>query len=164
MVLTIPQFGSMPQYVSALVLAGMARHKAFAYFALAEGIANVALSIVLVQRMGLIGVAWGTAVTHLINTTLVVPLYTLYVLKLSVREYLTKAIIRPVVCAVPLVALGYRFSLLERASWPIFAAEVTAMCAVFGIVSYFVCFDAQQRAAVVSRVGAMMQREAVHEA
>lgn len=165
MVLTIPQFGSMPQYVSALVLAGMARHRAFAYFALVEGIANVALSIFLVQRMGLIGVAWGTAITHLINTTLVVPLYTLSVLKLGVREYLTKAILRPALCAAPLVALGYRFSLVEHASWPIFAAEATAMCAVFGIVSYFVCFDAQQRAAVVSRLGAMVQREtAVHEA
>lgn len=165
MVLTIPQFGSMPQYVSSLVLAGMARHRAFAYFALAEGIANVLLSIFLVQRMGLIGVAWGTAITHLINTTLVVPLYTLRVLHLGVGEYLSRAIIRPLVCAVPLVALGYRFSLLEHASWPIFAAEATAMCAVFGIVSYFVCFDAQQRAAVVSKLGAMMQREtAVNEA
>ena len=66
--------------------------------------------------------------------------------------------------ATVLVALGYRFSLLERASWPIFAAEASAMCAAFGIVSYFVCFDAQQRAVMVSRLGAMVQREtAVHE-
>jgi O-antigen/teichoic acid export membrane protein len=165
MVLTIPQFGSMPQYVSALVLAGMAKHRAFAYFALAEGIANVVLSVILVQRMGLIGVAWGTAITHLVNTTVVVPLYTLSVLKLSVREYFVKAFLRPLVCAVPLAALGYRFSLLETASWPIFAAEASAMCGVFGLISYFVCFDAQQRAAVAQKLGAMLQRQTVaHEA
>ena len=164
-VLTIPQFFSMPQYVSALVLAGMARHRAFAYFALAEGVANLVLSIILIQKIGLIGVAWGTVITNLVCTTVVIPLYTLSVLKLRVRDYLLQGFLRPALSALPLVALGYRFSMIESASWLVFAAEAATMCGVFASVSYFVCFDAPQRASAVGKVWSMFHREAAtHEA
>jgi O-antigen/teichoic acid export membrane protein len=164
-VLTIPQFGSMSQSASALVLAGMARHRAFAYFALAEAVANVALSVILVQRMGLIGVAWGTVIPHLICTSLVVPLYTVRVLKMNASDYLLQAYLHPLLCALPLLALGYMFLELEAASWLVFGAEALAMCGVFWVTSYFVCLDPAQRALVTGRVGAMFQREAVvHEA
>ena len=132
MVLTIPQFGSMSQYGSVLVLTGMARHRALAYFALAEGLANVVLSVILVQQMGLIGVAWGTVIPHFICTTLVVPVYTLRVLKMNVADYFRQAYLRPLVCALPVVCLGYAFFRLDVASWLVFAGEALAMCGLFG--------------------------------
>jgi O-antigen/teichoic acid export membrane protein len=165
MVLTIPQFGSMSQSASALVLAGMARHRALAYFALAEAVANVVLSIILVRKMGLIGVAWGTVIPHLINTTMVVPLYTLRVVKLEPGEYLRQAYLRPVLCALPLVALGYAWLSVEHTSWPRLGAQALAMCVAFGVASYFFCLDRAQRALVSSTVGTMLQRGViVHEA
>jgi len=160
-VLTIPQFGSMPQYVSALVLAGMARHRAFAYFALAEGVANVVLSIILIRKMGLIGVAWGTAIPSLLCTTVLVPLYTLHVLKMRVSDYLVKGFLRPVLCALPVAVLGYKFSQVEAASWLTFLAEAATMCGVFGLLSYFVCLDRQQRASAISKVNAFLRRETI---
>jgi O-antigen/teichoic acid export membrane protein len=164
MVLTIPQFASMSQGASALVLAGMAKHRAFAYFALAEGGANLILSIILVRRMGLIGVAWGTVIPNLISATLVVPLYTVRTLKMSVTDYLVQAYLRPALCALPLLAVGYVFSHVEGASWLVFGAEASAMCVVFGAASYFLCLDATQRASMTGRLGAMFQREAIaHE-
>jgi O-antigen/teichoic acid export membrane protein len=164
MILTIPQFASMPQYVSALVLAGMARHQAFAYFALAEGLANVLLSVVLVQRLGLIGVAWAAVITHVACTTLVVPLYTLSVLKMRVRDYVVGAYVRPLLAAIPMAALGYQFSRIEHASWSLFAFEALALCGTFAATSYFVCLDARERAVTLDRLGTMFHREAVaHE-
>ena len=164
-VLTIPQFGSMSQYPSALVLAGMAKHRAFAYFALAEGVANLVLSIILVRKMGVIGVAWGTVIPHLICTSLVVPLYTLHVLKMSVRDYLVQAYLRPVLCTLPVIALGYKFSTVPAASWLMFAGEAGMMCALFGAVSYFVSLDARERTWAAHKLSAMLHRETVvHEA
>jgi O-antigen/teichoic acid export membrane protein len=165
MVLTIPQFTSMSQYASALVLTAMARHRALAYFALAEGIANVMLSVWLVQKMGLIGVAWGTVIPHLLCTAVVVPFYTLRVLKMSVADYLLQAYLRPLLCALPLLALGYVCFRLEAVSWLVFAAEALAMCGVFAVVSYLVCLDTPQRALVTYRLRALFHRETmVHEA
>ena len=158
MVLAIPQFGSMSQYGSVLVLTGMARHRALAYFALAEGVVNVTLSVILVQQMGLIGVAWGTVIPHLICTTVVVPLYTLRVLKMNMTEYLVKAYVRPVLCAVPVAALGYSFSMLETTSWLRLTAEALSMCGVFGVMSYFLCLYSDQRAAVAARFWALFRQ------
>ena len=162
-VLVIAQFASMPQYVSTLVLAGMARHKPFAFVALGEGVANVTLSIILIKEFGLIGVAWGTVIPALITNAVIVPLYTLHVLKLGVGDYLMKAWVRPTLCAVPLAALGYWLSRLEASSWLIFGAEAAVMIGVFGIVSYVLCLDSAERASITGRLAAVFHREAVHE-
>jgi O-antigen/teichoic acid export membrane protein len=165
-VLTIPQFGGMSQYASVLILAGMAKHKALAYFVLVEGVANLILSIILVQRIGLIGVAWGTVVPDLICTTLVVPVYTLRILKVDPRQYLVKAYLRPVACALPVSAIAYSFSVLvQRPSWLLFAAEVGVICGVFAVFACFLCFDHKQRGMVTAKVSMLFHREGVvHEA
>jgi O-antigen/teichoic acid export membrane protein len=165
MVLTIPQFGSMSQYAAALILTGMARHRALAYIALGEAVANVALTVILVQRMGLIGVAWGTVIPHLISTTIIVPLYTLHVVKLDAGEYVRQAYLRPVLCALPMLALGYLWLGVEHTSWPRLAAQAVAMCAAFGLASYFFCLDRAQRALISGKVVTMFHRGVmVHEA
>jgi O-antigen/teichoic acid export membrane protein len=156
-VLTVAQLGSMSQFASAFVLTGIARHRALAYFVLAEGVVNLALSIFLVKRMGLIGVAWGTVIPHLLCTSLLVPLYTLHVLRLSVREYLVKACLGPVLCAIPVAALGYVFSMVAAPSWLTFAGEAIAMSGVFGVISYFVCLSPAQRGAIAARLVAAMR-------
>jgi len=163
-ILTIPQFGSMSQYASALVLAGMARHRPFAYFALAEGLANLILSVILVRRIGIIGVAWGTVIPNLVVSSIVVPLYTLRVLGIGVKDYLMNAYLRPVLCALPVAALGYRLSMIDSPSWLMFAAEALSMCGAFAAMSYFVCLSAQERLSAVGKIEAIFHREAVvHE-
>jgi O-antigen/teichoic acid export membrane protein len=152
MILAIPQFFSMPQYVSALVLAGMARHRAFAYIALIEGVTNVVLSVILVQKLGVVGVAWGAVIPALVTNVVVIPLYTLRVLDLSAREYVVQAYSRPLLCALPVAVMAYGFSRLEATSWLAFAAETMSMIGVCGILSFFLCLYAEQRAAVRARL------------
>ena len=151
-VLTIPQFTSIPQHSSVLVLASMARHKALAYMVLAEGIANLALSIFLVRRMGIIGVAWGTVIPHFINTGIVIPLYTLRILNISVSEYLRRAFLRPVLCAIPFGGICYGLSLaVHRLSWLVFLAEGLAACFVYALMAYFTSLSREQQLALRGR-------------
>jgi len=161
-VLIIPQITATSQYVSALILAGMAKHKVLAYLALAEGVVNIVLSIVLVRRIGLIGVAWGTAIPDIICTAIIVPWYTLHVLKMNFREYATKVFLRPVIAALPLAALGYVFSRsIQNPSWLVFGAEVVAMTGLFSVTSYFMCLTVGQRVSLRDRVWSVFHREAV---
>jgi O-antigen/teichoic acid export membrane protein len=164
-VLTLAQFGSMSQYVSVNVLSGMAKHRVLAYLVFGEGIANLVLSIILVRKIGLVGVAWGTVIPNVISTVLIVPLYTLRVLNLDWREYLSGAFLRPVACALPLAAIGSVCYLsVENPSWPIFGSEVLLMCAAFGLISFFFCIEASHRAAARDKVRSLLHRElAVHE-
>jgi O-antigen/teichoic acid export membrane protein len=142
----------------------MAKHKAFAYFALAEGVANVVLSTILVQKMGLIGVAWGTVIPSLICSTVVVPLYTLRVLKMDPVSYFFAAYLRPILCAVPIAALGYVFLQTRVATPLVFVGEVASILGLFTIASYFVVLTPSQRTLMSTRISAMFQRQAViHE-
>jgi len=159
-VLTIPQLLAMPQYVSALVLAGMARHQVLAYLSFAEGVANLLLSIILVRKIGLIGVAWGTVIPNVLCTGLIVPLYTLWTLKLEIREYL-RAALPPILCALPVAAVGYLLSHAGSPSWGRFLGEVTLIGSLFGAMAYFLCLDAPQRASLSDKVNTLLRREVV---
>jgi O-antigen/teichoic acid export membrane protein len=156
-ILTIPQFTSMSQYPSALILAGMARHKPLAYLAFSEGVINLALSIILVRKIGIVGVAWGTVVPHLINTGIIIPLYTLRTLKMNLSEYLLKAYLRPVLCSIPVAAACYALSrLVESPSWLMFGAEVLVVCSVFMLLSYGICLTGNQRALLWNNVRCLL--------
>ena len=159
-ILTIPQFISMSQYISSLILVGMAKHQVLAYIALAEGIANLILSIILIRKIGVIGVAWGTVIPHFISTALVVPLYTLRTLRMRWTDYVLKAFVRPVCCAIPVAGICYLFSIwIETPSWLEFAAEVVTICAIFLVLSYLVCLTAEQQAALRGTIRRSLHRE-----
>jgi O-antigen/teichoic acid export membrane protein len=165
-VLTIPQFTGMSQYMTALVLAGMARHKVLAYLVLMEGVVNLILSIILIRKMGLIGVAWGTAIPDLILTAVIIPWYTLKQIQLSAGEYLRRAFVRPLISVLPALGLGYLFSAIVTApSWALFGGEVASICAAVAATGYFLCLEPGHRAMAHQRVRRVFQREAViHEA
>jgi O-antigen/teichoic acid export membrane protein len=163
-ILTIPQIIGMSQYVSALVLAGMARHKVLAYLVLAEGLLNLILSIILVRRIGLVGVAWGTVIPDVI-CTMIIPWYTLGIVELKMREYLARGFVRPVIAVLPAVGLGYVFFVMvQTPTWTLFLGEVAAICGLVAVASYFLCLESGQRALAYGKVRQVFHREPlVHE-
>ncbi len=145
-ILTIPQFTSMSQYASALILAGMAKHKPLAFMALSEGLVNLALSIILVRKIGLVGVAWGTVIPHAIATAIAIPWYTLRTLNTSPSEYFIKAYLRPLLCAIPIAGLCYALShSVENPSLLGFCGEVAVVCTVYAVLAYFICLTTSQK-------------------
>src|ERR1035441_5591055 len=152
-VLTIPQVSSMSQYISALILVGMAKHKVLAYVTLLEGIANLVLSIILVRKIGLIGVAWGTAIPHAITTTLVIPFYTLRALEMRWSDYVVRGFVRPILAAVPAAGACYAFSILVVSpSWLVFGCEVLAVGLISALVNYYVGLSPEQRSLFVDKL------------
>jgi O-antigen/teichoic acid export membrane protein len=55
---------TIAQSVAARVLYGTGRIRLFARMAMVEGVANLLLSLALVRPLGIVGVAWGTAIPH----------------------------------------------------------------------------------------------------
>jgi O-antigen/teichoic acid export membrane protein len=163
-VLTIAQFTSVTQYTAAQVLVGMAKHKLLAQVAIAEGVANLVLSVVLIQRIGLVGVAWGTVIPHLVTTGIVVPLYTARILKLPMSTYLVKGCLRPVICAVPTAALCWWLSRQPPTdTWALFVKEVLLVAAVFGTLAYFLCIDRERRESLRRSIAQVLRRRAAHQ-
>jgi len=160
-ILTIPQFTGTSQYLSTIILAGMAKHRVLAYLTIGEGIANLALSILLVRKWGLIGVAIGIVVPHLTTGALIIPWYTLRTVGLSWKEYLTKAFVRPLLCAVPFVAICFAFSrAIQNPTWGLFVLEVFIAASVFYFASWFVCLGGSQREMIIGKLRGFVQRRA----
>ncbi len=90
-VLLIPVAIWSAQATSGRVLMGMGRHKTLAMVTLGEGIANLVLSIVLVQRFGILGDAFGTAIPLFLTCTLFLPRHLCKELEVPVGHFLVEA-------------------------------------------------------------------------
>lgn len=88
LVLVIPTVISLTQSPSIQLLYGISKHKFFTFANAIEGSSNLIISIILVKKMGLIGVALGTAIPMLVLKVFIQPIYVCKVIKLPVITYL----------------------------------------------------------------------------
>ncbi len=87
------------------------RHRLFAKIAILESVANVGLSILLAPRLGIIGVALGTAIPMLVVKVFVQPLYVSRVAGVSLAENL-RAMLIPASVATGMTVVGMSAGLL----------------------------------------------------
>lgn len=80
---------------------GMEKHKRIAFWAMGEAVANLALSVILVRRIGIYGVAWGTSIPSVIVELLLWPRYIATLLGIPVRTYLWQTWCRSAIAVVP---------------------------------------------------------------
>jgi O-antigen/teichoic acid export membrane protein len=115
------------QWPATTLLQGMARHRPVMLVAFASAAANVLLSILLVGRLGLAGIALGTLIPTTFENLLFVLPYTLRVLHVGIRDVLEQVVLPVSVPALPLLllllALDQTFGL---SSWLALAAAAAA--------------------------------------
>jgi O-antigen/teichoic acid export membrane protein len=99
---------------SSNIVYGLSKHKAFAIGSIFEAIANLSLSVFLVRRWGVIGVAWGTTLSGLILNAVIWPRYIAKILDIPLLRYLFQSWLRPAVAIIPF-AVG---CLVAERWWP----------------------------------------------
>ena len=133
-ILLISTFVGVANYVSGNITFGLGKHRPFAYWQTAEAIANLALSIVLVKRVGIYGVAWGTAIPSLITQTLVWPNYICRILGVRWLEYMWKAWLRPLLALAPFaLACVYSDHFWAAKRMSQFFIQVVALCPLLAV-------------------------------
>jgi O-antigen/teichoic acid export membrane protein len=101
-----------------LIVQGMARHQPLAWIALGSGLLNLALSIVLARRLGLVGVALGTLVPSTLEVAGLVLPYQLRTIGMPARDFARTACLPALLPAVPLCLWLYGVLLwVHPASW-----------------------------------------------
>jgi O-antigen/teichoic acid export membrane protein len=85
------------------IMMGISKHKALVPVALVEGSINLILSIVLVKKMGIVGVAWATTLPSVCVHGIFWPLYVRRVLKIPAFSYIYSTWIRNACAAIPFV-------------------------------------------------------------
>jgi O-antigen/teichoic acid export membrane protein len=138
-------FGASGSIVGSVLL-GISRHKPLVPAFVAEGLCNLGLSIWLVHKMGIIGVAWGTLIPSLFTNFAFIPWYVRRVLGVSPWRYAQLAWLKPGLAAVPFAIITYAVEQL----WPagnllIFFLQV-ALCLSFLVAcDWRICLNANQR-------------------
>jgi O-antigen/teichoic acid export membrane protein len=86
---------------SAGIVYGLEKHKRIALWGMIESVANLSLSVILVRRIGIYGVAWGTTIPSVIMEIVFWPPYICKLLAMPVRTYLWQAWFRTGLTVVP---------------------------------------------------------------
>jgi O-antigen/teichoic acid export membrane protein len=87
--------------VGGNIVLGLGRHKPFALWQSCEAVANLTLSIYLVRKIGINGVAWGTVIPSLASQIVLWPRYLSKLLGLNVWSYFRECWIRPALASAP---------------------------------------------------------------
>ncbi len=110
-VLTVANAVDLGQNISMHYLYSHSRHRLMGYWTLAEGVLNLALSISLAQKYGILGVAVGTAIPMLLVKVILQPWYTLREAKISIRQYISHSILVPVLIATFVFVVSSKWNL-----------------------------------------------------
>jgi O-antigen/teichoic acid export membrane protein len=132
-ILALPIGLLLSQSVSARLLYGTGHLRWFAIATIAEAVGNLALSLFLVKRLGIEGVAWGTAVPNLFFSA-AVAVYVLRSLNVSVGKYLLRSFLGPLMfLPLPAAAWFYAGRVLPT-SWVLLCIAVACALALYALV------------------------------
>jgi O-antigen/teichoic acid export membrane protein len=125
---------SLQNTTAGAIAFGISKHQTVAKWAIAEGVANLTLSIVLARKFGIYGVAIGTLVPNLLVNLLLWPSYISRLVNVS-RAQVFRDLWGPVfLCAVPFAGASYAVDVLFPArNMGIFVLQTMALLPVFGI-------------------------------
>ena len=148
-----------PQLLSYSILLGTARHKLFSYFNIGFSFLNLILSIILIQRYGLVGVAVATAFTQISFYGVITPILTSRVIGSNLIAYFKDTYLRIVPSSLLLyLALVYLANYSTPDSY--FSLLTQALCAttIYLVSIYWVLLNGSEREFISSRVGDFIGR------
>lgn len=100
-ILLVAQLFAVANATSGNIAYGLGKHRPVALWTSIEALANLALSVLLVRKIGLAGVAWGTAIASLATHLVFWPRHICKVLAMRVPSYLWQSWMRPALAALP---------------------------------------------------------------
>ncbi len=110
MVLFVAQIIRGPQLISYALLQGIGKHKLYARLELVFAVLNLIVSIILVQWLGLIGVAIGTALTQMTFYGIISPYLVAREMDISIMTYVKETYAKT---ALPALVLGIMLMILK---------------------------------------------------
>jgi len=148
-VLAIMELVSAPHHVMAAALYGISKHKELAVLRVIEALLNVSLSIWLVQIYGVIGVAFGALVPHVILALVGLPLLLRKHVGIPLLRMFSATLARPLAAVVPFAVLTEQvFRMWSPQSLLSFFAVMAALTLVYGLTVLLVALDADERALI----------------
>ena len=143
---------NLVQHPTLLVVIAKGSHGPLGAWTIAEGVANIVLSVLWGRSHGLLGVAMGTVVPMLVIKMVIQPFYALKAAEMSPGEYLRSAIVRPLVVGLLFAAVATKIAIGSENSIPLFAVTVLLQTLVFVTFTWFLGITRVERQWVSSYI------------
>jgi len=131
------------------IMLGLGKHKPIVPAMVTEGLCNLALSIYLVRKIGVVGVAWGTAIPSIATSLIFWPWYIHRTLKIQPMPYMLSVWIRPWFSLIPFMASTYVIERFWRARNLVEFFSQVALVLPLALLGYwFVCLEREQRESI----------------
>lgn len=143
----------LPQIIGISILFGIERHRYLLSTLVIESLAKIILSIVLIPRYDLIGMALANSIPQVILYTTLYPITMARALRMETKDILVPGLVRGAVGAclsLPAALLLRR--LVPPVSWPALAIDVLIVAAIVILVGYFL-LEPGDRLKVKSLIG-----------
>ena len=164
-VLAVGHLIGLPYYTISGVLYGLGRHRIVALSRVFEGVVNVVLSIALIPRFGLVGVAIGTIIPHMIVVAAVLPSTLPRWIPINLREYYLSTYGRPFLAAAPFAAVcWYIAHMVVPGSFFTFFVCMTLAMPAYLLPVWFIALTPSERTAARDYVQHRVGRRRVAEA
>lgn len=155
-ILSIPFAFALSQNPGIGLMYALKKHYLYAIFTIIEAIANLVLSILLVSKYGIIGVALGTAIPMIIVKLFIQPVYISKIINISVWDY-TKPIIPSFILSSVMVLVAYNVQLITYNFFtiPYLIIAATITYSIYISVS-FLMLNKRDRNLLFRRIGLKM--------
>jgi O-antigen/teichoic acid export membrane protein len=151
MIQLFPITMALMQGPSIQLLYGISEHRFVAIGNIIEGITTLILSLVLVHKYGIIGVAWASAVPMFIMKVFVQPVYTCRAIRLSLVRYFKEAVVPVIVKSVVIFTIIY--AALRNwivPEYPVLLVEGIGAAVIFSTIVFYWGFSRSERVYMVS--------------
>lgn len=156
-VLAVAMVMELIQNPAIQLLYGLSKHQYYAYLNIVEGVANLALSIVLVRSVGLIGVALGTTIEIVVFKTFVLPVIACRLVDFPLRRYYGEVLLGTALrLLLPLALFGVVVHPYITPDYGRIVALAVLQTLLFAPIVYYFVFGPQER----QFVGAIFRRKA----
>lgn len=153
-ILGFTQILAAPHYVISSVLYGMSQHRSIALLRVAEATVKLTLSVVLIKKMGLIGVALGSAISHAALVLFILPVMICRKLSLSLWRYFVGVYRGPLLASVPFLAGAWLLQrYLPAGNLAVFFVQIAALSAIYLPCVYLLALGAEEKQMVRGILG-----------
>ncbi|MDD2898189.1 MAG: oligosaccharide flippase family protein [Desulfuromonadaceae bacterium] len=151
-ILALAKVISLSQSMSVARFFGTSKHQLLSKLNLLEAVCNLILSITLVQKYGMIGVAYGTLIPAVLCNGLLLPLITFKEFKVSYFDFIIKSIMRPL-AVFGLTVYGMLQIGGHAGSYITLVFQAGIITTVFLVLSIVLVVDSEERSYIFAKLG-----------
>ena len=129
------------------------KHAYYAYQAVGLGVISLILSVILVKKYGVVGVAIGVTVPSLLATLVLQPLYCSYFIHFNWGKYMLQVVIKPLGLAGIIITIS-KVSICDfnATSYVQLIPKAMAVILAYALPAYWFCTDGNTRQILVLKI------------